>query len=82
MTNEMLGKYPQLTGLAKFTLFTNAKAKLIAQHYNTLKSGLSGQFPTKPNPKFKNLANFRARDKVFQEFYSRNAENYFSEVDA
>ena len=53
MTNEMLGKYPQLTGLAKFTLFTNAKAKLIAQHYNTLKSGLSGQFPTKPNPNFK-----------------------------
>lgn len=44
MTNEMLGKYPQLTGLAKFILLTNAKAKLIAQHYYTLKSGLSGQF--------------------------------------
>ena len=44
MTNELLGKYPQLTGLSKFILLTNAKAKLIAQNYYTLKSGLSGKF--------------------------------------
>ena len=50
MTNEMLGKYPQLTGLAKFTLFTNAKAKLIAQHYYTLKSRALWTVPYQTQP--------------------------------
>ena len=59
MTNEMLGKYPQLTGLSKFILLTNAKAKLIAQNYYTLKSGLRKVF-------FHTKSDFRKTEPLFQ----------------